>query len=357
MNTLLSRLSAIIRPVFYLLLFSCFMYVVLQPTVQQSKREIGVVGDPSSLRAWSQKTSSKPTMPVEFEAWSNNQTLSEHFAQAKQDGYQSYMITWEPWLPVPANLGMLAQSIEQPLYSNAAIANGTHDSYIHQFAESVAKSGIETVYIRYAHEVNGNWYPWSHDNVQFITAWQHIVSIFRSVGASNAKFVYSTNPNLYQTDEKWTSGFWQYWPGDSYVDYVGSTMINFGSHACETIPCSSTDKGYSVSLFKKRIGLEHTISKKQLIISELNTALQSNTQAWLTDLNTWLDTDKDWLKGLVLSQLPSRGAEQMRTGNLSWNISDQPDLYPVLRMLTTTMGGKNINTDMPKSVMNPLMLK
>jgi len=188
------------------------------------------------------------------------QSTRRSFTEAKGDGYSSYMITWEPWKPVPAKLGIVAQGAFQPSYSNVAIANGEQDTYITRFAQSVADSGIDTVYIRYAHEVNGTWYPWSRDGKAFVKAWQRIVTIFRSVGATNAKFVYSTNPNLYQDDVLWAERFWKYWPGDDYVDYVGSTMINFGSAPCMQIPCSGATKGYSVELFQQRITMANRLT-------------------------------------------------------------------------------------------------
>jgi mannan endo-1,4-beta-mannosidase len=313
-------------------------YVMSQrQSPQLPTKDFGVVGSPDSLRSWVEKTSVKPSMPMEFEAWSKNRTLDEHFAQARRDGYSRYMITWEPWRPVPAELGIDAQRTIQPGYSNAAIAAGDQDEYIIKFAESVAKSGLDTVYIRYAHEVNGTWYPWSHDSDNYVKAWRHIVTLFRDAGADNARFIYATNASLYQDETTWTERFWKYWPGDEYVDYVGSTMINFGGIACQQIPCSGDTKKYSVDLFKDRIQRSYELTGKHMILSEVNTALDGDTSTWLNDLAAWAADDSSHIKGIVLSQQPSRGAAQMETGDLSWNISDHPELFPALKNLIDTM--------------------
>src|SRR5277367_3734894 len=70
----------------------------------------GVVGNPSSVMNWAETIGVKPTMPMQFEAWSNDRTLDVEFAEARLDGFSSYMITWEPWQPVAGNLGVKAQA-------------------------------------------------------------------------------------------------------------------------------------------------------------------------------------------------------------------------------------------------------
>ena len=64
------------------------------------------------------------------------------------------------------------------------------------FARSLA--GFHgTVDLRYAHEMNGTWYPWSHDPIGYRRAWRHVVRVFRAAGAANVRFVWSPNPSLY----------------------------------------------------------------------------------------------------------------------------------------------------------------
>ena len=55
-----------------------------------------------------------------------------------------------------------AQQRPQPGYRNADIAAGAQDPYIRRMAGNLGKFP-GTVYLRYAHEMNGFWYPWSHD--------------------------------------------------------------------------------------------------------------------------------------------------------------------------------------------------
>jgi hypothetical protein len=106
------------------------------------------------------------------------------------------------------------------------ISSGKYDSYIRSEAASAASYGQE-VLLRFAHEMNGAWYPWGGDPAAFVAAWRHYVDVFRANGASNVKFVWSPNVN---------SGgrmpFDAYYPEDSghtgYVDYVALDGYNWG---------------------------------------------------------------------------------------------------------------------------------
>jgi hypothetical protein len=301
-------------------------------------KEFGVVSDPWSVDEWAVTIGASPTMPMQYESWSRGRTLDAHFAEARRQGLTSYVVTWEPWAPVPASAGRAAQRAPQPEYANAAIAAGAHDEYVRGFARSVRDSGLRTVYLRYAHEMNGDWYPWSHDPAGYIAAWRHVVELFRAEGATNARFVYSFNPNLFQDDATWRSGFWRYWPGGAYVDLVGATMINFGSAPCAATPCPPDAKGYSVALFSTRVIQGYRLTGKSTLI-EVNSSLEG-ADVWFRDLTAWLSTGTTWISGVVLSQAPSRGAQQMSTGNLDWNVLDRPELQPVICSLVQETTGR-----------------
>jgi len=111
-----------------------------------------------------------------------------------------------------------------------AIAAGSWDDYFVEAAHTV-RDFRSPVFISIDHEMNGNWYPYSQayegstsTAADYVAAWRHIVSIFRSQGANNAAFVWSPNvPDVggvpYQS----------YYPGDSYVDWVGISFYSGNS--------------------------------------------------------------------------------------------------------------------------------
>jgi hypothetical protein len=228
------------------------------------------------------------------------------------------LVSWEPWQPVPARLGWHAQAKPQPVYANLAIASGALDPYITRFARSLG-SFHGAVYLRYAHEMNGFWYPWSVDSRAYVRAWRRVVRIVRSV-APNVRFVWSINPNLYERRQVWLRHARLYWPGTRYVDVVGSTMINFGGL-----------KNYTVARFEPALVNLRRAFGKPVFLTETNTEWIGRVR-WLRDLGGLL-ARHTWIRAVAWSQLPSRGAIQRKgkTGNLDWSVTRDPAAAAALR--------------------------
>jgi beta-mannanase len=80
------------------------------------------------------------------------------------------------------------------------------------------------IYLRFAHEMNGDWYPWG-SNVNgnqpgdYVRAWRHVYDVFKAAGAGNALWVWSPDAD---PGGKATS-LQPLCPGDSYVNFVGLT--------------------------------------------------------------------------------------------------------------------------------------
>jgi len=77
--------------------------------------------------------------------------------------------------------------------------------------------------------MNGSWSDWNPDNsaqpagetpATYVAMWQHVVNYFRSAGVTNVKWVWA--PNVDGGDGSMAA----YYPGDSYVDYVGLDGYN-----------------------------------------------------------------------------------------------------------------------------------
>ena len=281
-------------------------------------RAFGVYVDPWHIDDWTAAVGATPTIAAKFEAFSRKRNVDKFTNEATRRGISAVLVSWEPWKPVKARLGVYRQSYPQPGYRNIDIANGSQDAYIRRVARGLA-SFEGTVYLRYAHEMNGFWYPWSWHAPSYRRAWRRIVRLFREVGADNVRFVWSTNPNLYESERAWMRNLVLYWPGDRYVDVLGTTMINFGG-----------DKLYSVSDFVPRLRALHRRFRKPVLIAEANTQYGGRVP-WLRDMRLML-RHNPWIKGVVWSQLPSRGAAQMRTpGDLHWDIQGDPASATVLR--------------------------
>jgi mannan endo-1,4-beta-mannosidase len=154
----------------------------------------------------------------------------DHFAQAigRQPNLVSYYSEWgeefnADFAAMAANNGaVILVQIDPSNVSLESIANGQYDAYLRSYALAVKTFGAPVI-MSFGHEMNGRWSPWGYQHVApavFVAAWRHIVNIFRVVGASNVKWMWTVN--IVDT----SSGVpipdpSPWWPGRSYVSWVG----------------------------------------------------------------------------------------------------------------------------------------
>lgn len=101
----------------------------------------------------------------------------------------------------------------------ADITAGKYDKYITNFAKA-AKLWRYPFFLRFDHEMNGNWYGWSekvngNTQGQFIPMWRHVHDIFTKIGANNVTWVWCPSNN--RTGQR---PFDVFYPGDAYVDWT-----------------------------------------------------------------------------------------------------------------------------------------
>lgn len=157
-----------------------------------------------------------------------------------------------------------------------AIINGSQDSYIKQFAAS-ANAYVAPVILAPFHEMNGDWTPWSgvvgnNTPAKVVLAWQHIHDLF--AGVNNVKFAWVANAD--SVPDTSANAIGQYWPGTSYVDYVGLDGFNGPTY----------DSSLSFdSLFSSAISQVNGYGKPILITSTA-AASSAGKPAWITDALT-----------------------------------------------------------------------
>src|SRR3954470_1765769 len=138
---------------------------VLAPTPTPA-RAFGVYVDPWHIDEWGASVGAAPTMAAKFEAFWLKRQITNFTDQVERIGIREVLVSWEPWKPVPAKLGVFRQARPQRGYTNRDIARGVQDPYIETFARGLATFD-GTVYLRFAHEMNGFWYPWSHNAPEY----------------------------------------------------------------------------------------------------------------------------------------------------------------------------------------------
>ena len=163
----------------------------------------GFPGSYDSLTAFTTATGVRPGIVVYYSGW--REPFRVRFAAAAaKDG------------TVP-----LVQ-IEPTRVSLAAIASGRYDDYISSYAEAI-RAYHQPVILSFGHEMNGSWYSWGYRHTPpavFVAAWRHIVTLFRTVGANNATWLWTVNI-IHDAVHGRIPGPGPWWPGSSYVTWVG----------------------------------------------------------------------------------------------------------------------------------------
>ncbi|MHA7284088.1 glycoside hydrolase family 26 protein [Arthrobacter sp. TMS2-4] len=130
------------------------------------------------------------------------------------------LLTWEPWT--------WGGGTEQPAYSLDRIAAGEFDAYLREWGTDLGRWG-QPVYLRFAHEMNGDWYPWAagvngNTAADYVAAYRHVHDVVASTGATNISWVW--NPNV----PYWGSTpLDQLYPGAGYVDVAALDGYNWGT--------------------------------------------------------------------------------------------------------------------------------
>ena len=77
----------------------------------------------------------------------------------------------------------------------ATSSPGSSIAYIRSWARALAAFD-GPVRLRFAQEMNGDWYPWGagtngNTPAEFVSAWRHVHDIFAAAGATNVQWVWS----------------------------------------------------------------------------------------------------------------------------------------------------------------------
>ncbi|CCQ45114.1 putative endoglucanase [Pseudarthrobacter siccitolerans] len=190
------------------------------------------------------------------------------------------LVTWEPWA--------WGGGLEQPAYSLDRIAAGDFDARIIQWGQALAAWGYP-VQLRFAHEMNGNWYPWAegvngNEAGDYVQAWRHVHDVMAAAGASNVSWVWGPNvPYWGSTD---LAGLF---PGADYVDVVALDGYNWGTSASWSGWISPQD------LFAPGIAeLRALAPGLPILIAETASSEAGGSKAaWNTDLVAYLAAQPD----------------------------------------------------------------
>jgi len=172
------------------------------------------------------------------------------------------VVAWEPIVPGASRQPRLGEIID-----------GTYDAYIDQWATATRDHG-KPIVLRFAAEMNGNWYPWSesvngNSQGEYVQAWRHLHDRFEAVGADNVIWLWSSN----RVDSLSTT-LSSYYPGDAYVDWIGMAGYWRQVRAGQP-PTFATTFGRTLTQLR-------AISNKPILLSEVGAGTdEANKIAWI----------------------------------------------------------------------------
>lgn len=189
------------------------------------------------------------------------------------------VITWEPWLRRTDVTGAGAETISE-------IAAGAHDDHLFAWAAALTITGAP-VYLRFAHEFNGDWYPWTpaHGTTPdaYVAAWRHTHDLFRRGGATNVRWMWS--PDAICGGEVPLRAWF---PGDDYVDVVGIDGYNWGTSR----PWSRWTP--PVELFEPAVTEIRALTDRRMMIAEVGCAEDGGDKPeWISSFVEWAATQPD----------------------------------------------------------------
>jgi beta-mannanase len=183
-----------------------------------------------------------------------------------------------------------------------AIIDGKYDDYLDGWGKGMRDFG-KPILLRFGHEMNGDWYPWSgvfngagtldgygdptlaDGPERFVAAYRYIHDYFSHNGAANVLWVWCPNAP-FSTMEN-ALGHWNnaaaYYPGDEYVDWMCFDGYNWGTSAFGqnfNATWTSFDEIFASSYAE----LQAINPEKPIIIGEFSSTEEGGDKAaWISD--------------------------------------------------------------------------
>jgi Glycosyl hydrolase family 26 len=208
------------------------------------------------------------------------------------------VLSWEPWAGPDDGLS-------QPAYKLSRIYGGAFDKYITAFA-TAARNMEAPIAIRFAHEMNGAWYPWSERQSgnrpgDYVKAWRHVHDIFAAVGATNVIWIWS--PNILRPVPHVSLA--ALYPGDAYVDWVG--LVGYAVH-----------EHTAAAVYQPSITAIGKFTHKPIVITETGAQPSAFKAAWITDFFHWLAAEPRVIGFIWFEYSKTQG------GNEDWRFTATP---------------------------------
>jgi autotransporter-associated beta strand protein len=238
-----------------------------------------------------------------FDSWTDTSSSTngtQTFPTTEMSNIRSHgsipMFTWQPQNGTEGT---------NQSFTLASIIAGDYDTYITNWA-AAAKSWGYPFFLRFAHEMNGNWYPWcagvnGNTSAQYVQMWQHVHNIFTGIGATNVTWVWCVDCAVYSGEPPITGLY----AGDNYVDWLAldgyNRLVNpwqdFSAIAAATMAqLTNIAPGKPIMVAETGCNQNTNYSKSQWFLNALTNYLpsQPRIKAWVYFNSTNTSDGNDW---------------------------------------------------------------
>src|SRR4051794_20731121 len=228
----------------------------------------GLPDDPAVLDPFTKATGVSPSVAMYFNDFGGR--VDTTALRRLSDSGRLPMMTWEPWNHTTPSANP---------YSLQGIASGQFDAYLSAQGKALAAVGAP-VAVRFAHEMNGTWYPWGqgvngNTPADYVAAYRHVHDVITAAGATNVIWVWSPITVISRPGVPLAPLY----PGDDYVDWVGLSVY-----------FSSPTATYAAEVPATLRELDRLAPTKPLYVAETSVLPGPNRPAMIHELITGLLT-------------------------------------------------------------------
>lgn len=228
---------------------------------------------------------------------------------------------------------------DQPEFRLNRIYDGAFDDYIRSYAKGIRDLRLPMV-IRFDHEMNGNWYPWSEwSDVQgvsingnqkgdYIKAWRHVHDIFQAEGANDyAIWLWSPNRVNRICGQRRPANFY---PGDEYTDWIGMSGY-YRNYQTKGGTCDDIGATFDAVFGNTLPELRRIAGAKPIFLSEIGaTERGGDKSTWIADLFRGLQANSD-IVGFAWFSLAVTAGGETDPFTHDWRINSSGDAQNAMR--------------------------
>jgi len=165
------------------------------------------------------------------------------------------------------------------------VAAGRQDANIKRWATALKG---KNVMVSFSHEpMSGQNSHWGSAS-SFVAAWRRVVNVFDQQGSTSVRWVWHVTSDSFRVDPSNVQYGEKWYPGDSYVDYVGGGAYN-------KVGCGQSDMSFAAKI-KDILEFAGQHGKK-FVAAEFASNAYSGRAKWISDAHAFMDAHRSQFAG------------------------------------------------------------